>query len=89
LLQGAHIHIHVPEGATPKDGHHFLWFDRDKMTTKDGPSAGCTITTALVSLATGMPSRQDLAMTGENLLTGKGDFHDQADAEWIVITVAL
>jgi len=55
FFDGAHIHLHVPEGATPKDG----------------PSAGCTITTALVSLATGTAARHDLAMTGELSLTGK------------------
>jgi len=49
------IFLHVPEGATPKDG----------------PSAGVTIVTALVSLATGQPIRADLAMTGELSLRGK------------------
>ena len=40
-------------------------------TPKDGPSAGCTIVTALLSLATNRPVRQNVAMTGEVSLTGK------------------
>ena len=49
------LHIHVPEGATPKDG----------------PSAGIGMCTAVVSVATGIPVRADVAMTGEITLRGQ------------------
>ncbi|MCD6680692.1 MAG: endopeptidase La [Burkholderiaceae bacterium] len=49
------LHIHVPEGATPKDG----------------PSAGIAMTTALVSVLTGIPVRASVAMTGEITLRGE------------------
>ncbi len=55
IFEKRDIHIHVPDGATPKDG----------------PSAGAAMTTALVSALSGIPVRADVAMTGEITLRGE------------------
>jgi ATP-dependent Lon protease len=55
LFEKRDLHIHVPEGATPKDG----------------PSAGIAMTTALVSVLTGIPIKASVAMTGEVTLRGE------------------
>ena len=55
VFQGTDLHVHVPAGATPKDG----------------PSAGVALTTALISLLTDIPAREDVAMTGEVTLRGQ------------------
>ena len=54
LFEKRDIHVHVPEGATPKDG----------------PSAGVAMVTAIISLMTGIPVRREVAMTGEITLRG-------------------
>ncbi len=55
MFEKKDFHIHVPEGATPKDG----------------PSAGVGMVTSIVSSITGIPVRRDVAMTGEVTLTGQ------------------
>ncbi len=55
LFERRDIHVHVPEGATPKDG----------------PSAGVAMATAIVSIMTGIAVRRDIAMTGEITLRGR------------------
>ena len=55
IFEKRDIHVHVPEGATPKDG----------------PSAGVAMATSIVSIMTGIPVRRDVAMTGEVTLRGR------------------
>jgi ATP-dependent Lon protease len=55
FFENSQVHIHIPEGATPKDG----------------PSAGITMVTAILSLLRDAPIIEDLCMTGELTLTGR------------------
>ena len=55
FFEKSQVHIHIPEGATPKDG----------------PSAGITMVTSLLSLLLDVPVKADLGMTGELTLTGR------------------
>ncbi|MDB5876353.1 MAG: endopeptidase La, partial [Ramlibacter sp.] len=55
LFEKTDVHVHVPEGATPKDG----------------PSAGVAMAVAIISVLTGIPIRKDIAMTGEVTLRGR------------------
>src|SRR5204863_994556 len=55
MFEQRDIHVHVPEGATPKDG----------------PSAGVAMATSIISVLTGIPIRRDVAMTGEITLRGR------------------
>src|SRR4029079_12794093 len=55
FFEKSQVHLHIPEGATPKDG----------------PSAGITMVTAILSLLLGKPVRDNLGMTGELPLTGR------------------
>jgi ATP-dependent Lon protease len=55
LFEKKDIHVHVPEGATPKDG----------------PSAGVAMVTAIISVMTAIPVRKEVAMTGEITLRGR------------------
>ncbi len=65
MFEKRDIHIHVPDGATPKDG----------------PSAGAAMTTAFVSALTGIPVKADVAMTGEITLARRGHRHRRSEGK--------